>query len=230
MILNLGEEFVNYEGKDNDGHNMLLFSSVGCGYGLNPDFIKILFDRGASVMARGNRGESCLHLALQLVRCPEKSSEKDSLLLLVKAGADVYATDYSGMSVSYVAINSSDWKRGFNLGAYRRDLWDEVLTECGYDPASVHGRVQELEEVSDSDERESMIEEQDYKMDRQDFKDTENTSVIITKDAKIQYTSSSPVGDGLQLPGVMEETLDANIWSQTDLCRKTASMVDFYRQ
>lgn len=61
-----------------------------------------------------------------------------------------------------------------------------------------------------------MIEEQDSEMEGQNFKDTENTCDIIMEDDNIQYTSSSPVEDGLQLPGMMEETLDADIWSQTD--------------
>lgn len=144
-------------------------------------------------------------------------------MLLVKAGARVYATDYHGMSVSDVANTSDSVDRRKNLGIHRRDLCDEVLTECGYDPAAVQGQFQELEkvytikeEVSDSDERESMIEEQDSEMDGQDFKDTENNCGIIMEDDNIQYPSSNPVGDGLQLPGVMEETLDADIWSQKD--------------
>lgn len=236
MILNLGGEFVNYEGKVKYGRTMLLYSSQGFGQGLNPRCIKILLDRGASVMARNNWGETCLHLALRSIRIPESSLEKDSVLLLVKAGADVYATDYHGISVSDVANTSDSVDRRKDLGTYRRDLWDEVLTECGFDPAAVHGQFQELEqvysikeevsdvkevsdgeeEVSDSDERESMIEEQDSEMDGQDSKDTENTCDIIMEDDNIQYNSSSPVEDGLQLPGVMEETLDADIWSQTD--------------
>lgn len=208
---------------------MLLYSSQGFGQGLNPDCIKILLDRGASVMARNNWGETYLHLALRSIRIPESSLEKDSLLLLVKAGADVYATDYHGISVSDVVNTSDSVDRRKDLGTYRRDLWDEVFTECGYDPAAVHGQFQELEQVysikeevsdikefSDSDERESMIEEQDSEMDGQDFKYTENTCDIIMEDDNIQYNSSSPVEDGLQLPRVMEETLDADIWSQTD--------------
>lgn len=63
-----------------------------------------------------------MHLALGSIRRPEKSSEKDSLLLLVKPGADVYATDYRGVSVSDVAKNSSSWGRRFKVGTYRRDL------------------------------------------------------------------------------------------------------------
>lgn len=36
------------------------------------------------------------------------------------------------------------------------------------------------------------------------------------EDANIQCNSSSPLGDGLKLPRVVEEMLDTNIWSQTD--------------
>lgn len=225
MILNLGGEFINYEGRDKYGRTMLLYSSQGVGYSLNPHCIKILLDRGASVTARNNYGETCLHLALEWIRFPVNTSEKDSILLLVKAGADVYATDYSGISVSDVANISTFSDRKRNRGTYRIDLWDEVFTECGYDPAAVHGQDQELEEVSDSEEEvfdseegvsdsvehESMIDEQDCEMDGQDFKNTESTCVIIMEDANIQCNNSSPIEDGLKLSGVMEETLDANI-------------------
>lgn len=232
MILNLGGEFVNYEGRDKYGQTLLLYSSMGFGYGLQPHCIKMLLDHGASVTATNNFGETCLHLALDWLRFPEKTSEKDSLLLLVKAGADVYATDYSGISVSDVAN-----KRERIRGAYTRDLWNEVLTECGYDPTAVHERDQELEEVSDSGEEvfdseegvsgseegvsdsvkhESMIEEQDCELDGQDFNDPESTCGIIMEAADIQCNNSSPVENGLLLPGVMKETLDANIWRQTD--------------
>lgn len=122
MILNLGGEFVNYEGKVKYGRTMLLYSSQGFGQGLYPDCIKILLDRGASVMARNNWGETYLHLALRSIRIPESSLEKDSLLLLVKAGADVYATDYHGISVSDVVNTSDSVDRRKDLGTYRRDL------------------------------------------------------------------------------------------------------------
>lgn len=232
MILNLGGEFINYEGRDKYGQTMLLHSSLGLGHTLSPHCIKMLLDHGASVTARNNAGETCLHLALDGILFPVETSEKDSLLLLVKAGADVYATDYSGISVSDVANI-----RERNKGAYRRDLWDEVLTECGYDPTAVHERDQELEEASDSEEEvfdseegvsdceervsdsvkhESMIEEQDCELDGQDFNNTESTCGIIMEAADIQCHNSSPVENGSPLPGVMEETLDANIWSQTD--------------
>lgn len=172
MILNLGGEFINYEGKDKYGRTMLLFSSQSLEYALKPHFIKVLLDRGASVMARNIFGQTCLHLVLESIRFPEINSDKVSVSLLVKAGADVYAKDKNGMSVSDVAYTPFFVGRSYNLGTYRRHLWDEILTECGYDPAAFHGQFQELEEVFDSeeefsgsDEREWMIEEQDCEMD-----------------------------------------------------------------
>lgn len=133
MILNLGGEFINYECEDEIGQTMLLRCSVGNGYGLNPYNIKLLIDRGANLMARDPKGDTCLHLALESVRNPRRVSEKASLLFMVKAGADVYAVNDKGISVSDVAYTFNKRDQYKNLGTYRGDLWDEVLTECGYD-------------------------------------------------------------------------------------------------
>lgn len=201
MILNLGGEFINYEGRNKNGETLLLLSSLGLASGLQSPFIKMLLDHGASVKARDNLGKTCLHLALSSLRNPEKTSEKDSLLLLVKAGADVYATDYSGISVSN---QTSHWP---DISAYRRNLWDEVLTECGYDPTTVREQYQDLEVVSDSEEEvfnseegvsasvehESMIGEQDCELDGQDFSNPESTRGIIMEVADIQRKNSSPI-------------------------------------
>lgn len=84
---------------------------MGYGHGLNPGFMKILLDRGASVMARNIWEGPFLHLAFQSICCLEKSSENDSLLLLVKAKADVNATDFNRSSVSDLAIYLDDWDK-----------------------------------------------------------------------------------------------------------------------
>lgn len=102
MILKLGGEFINYEGRNKNGETLLQLSSKGLGPGLQPHLIKTLLDHKASVTARNNFEETCLHLALKNLRNPGDISEQDSLLLLVKAGADFYATDYRGISVSDV--------------------------------------------------------------------------------------------------------------------------------
>lgn len=228
MILNLGGEFINLECKDERGRTMLLRCSRGLGYCLGSDSIKLLIDRGANVMARDFWGDTCLHLALDSVRCPGRGpkgvSEKRSLLLMVKAGADVYATNNKGMSVSDVAYISNHFNHSYNLGIYRGELWDEVLTECGYDAACFredfqrrfgHVRVQELGEASDSDERESMSEEQDSEIDGHDSDNTEKPCHVPMEDAFVQYDSSTPPGDGLNLSGI-EEIFGANVWSETD--------------
>ena len=51
---------------------------------------------------------------------------------MVRKGADVRAVDYSGMSISDVAYNASYWDEKCDLGGYRGDLWDAVLSECGH--------------------------------------------------------------------------------------------------
>lgn len=229
MILNLGGEFTDCEGRDKHGQPMLLYSSQDVGYGLEPHCIEMLLDHGASVTARTNFGETCLHLFLDWLRFPVETSEKHSLLLLVKAGADVYATDHCGISVSDVAN-----RRKRNRYAYKRDLWDEILTECSHDFTAIHERHQELKEVSDSEEEafdneervpdsefgvsdsvkhESMMEEQDCELDGEEFDNPESICGIIVEAADIQCNNLSPVENGSPLPGVMEQTLHANIWS-----------------
>ena len=143
----MGNEFINYEAKNRYGQTVLLRCSNGCGYGLNAPCIRLLIDHGASVMAKDNCGRTCLHYALDSLRNPSQVSEKESLLLLVKAGADVYAVDDNGISVSDVTYTRSDYDKMFNLGTYRGDLWDEVLTECGYDATLYRGNFRSREDV-----------------------------------------------------------------------------------
>ncbi|KAH0842540.1 hypothetical protein FOPE_07696 [Fonsecaea pedrosoi] len=61
---------------------------------------------------------------------------KDVLMLLVTAGADVFAVNRSGESVSDVAI-----KLGYSAE------WKETLQECGYDVSNVLNHSDEHDEV-----------------------------------------------------------------------------------
>lgn len=210
MILNLGGEFINYEGEEVDGETMLLLCARGFGRGPNSHTIKLLLDRGARVTARDSEGWTCLHYALDSIRDPGNVSEKGSLLLMIKAGADVYATDHYGKSVSDVAYNSHLYDKIFNLGTYRGDLWDEVLTECGYDaawfreefrrredsrrrhPAYYHRLVQELRQAFNIDERNPTTEEQNPEIGGQDLGNNEESSNVVMRDAGIYRNSSSP--------------------------------------
>lgn len=224
MFLNLGGEFINFECRDSWGKTMLLRCSVGNGYGLNPYNIKLLIDRGANVMARDIEGNTCLHLAIKSVRSRGRVLDKTSLLFMVKAGADVYATNHYGYSVSDIAYTSIGTYRSSNLGTYVGDLWDEVLTECGYDAARFREDfrrrhpdelAQELGQASDSDERELMSQEQDSEIAGHDSDNTEKPCHVPMEDAYFQCNSSSPPGDGLNLSGI-EEIFGANVWSQMD--------------
>jgi hypothetical protein len=51
---------------------------------------------------------------------------KDILMCMVTAGADVFASNDKGQTVSQVACENG-----------KVDLWREVLGECGYDPDEV---------------------------------------------------------------------------------------------
>ncbi len=180
----MGAEFIDLEEKDEYGRTSLLICSTGFGYGVNPDCIKFLLDRGASVRAKDNDGWTCLHLIFRDRKHwsrdkPHyaqgrslKSSVRDSLMLLVEAGADIHARTNGGRCVFNAAYRSGT---GHEERLYRARFWEEVLTACGYDGARLYEEwhsqkfsdqsdVEEegdAEEVSDIDEESSIEEEGD---------------------------------------------------------------------
>ncbi len=94
----------------------------------------LLIRRGADISSRNPRGETCLHLCLQremgVWRCSQALA---ALVYLVQCGADVFAIDNFGSSVSDVAYAHED-----NIDDYHRDssivgdVWDAALASCGY--------------------------------------------------------------------------------------------------
>lgn len=96
---------------------------------MNAHCIKSLLDRGANVRAKDNYKSTCLHLALESCRGVRPIC-KDTLLLLVQAGADVYATDKDFNSVSDIAYCGSPYYKDIS---YAGHVWEYVLTACGYD-------------------------------------------------------------------------------------------------
>ncbi|KIW82883.1 hypothetical protein Z517_02126 [Fonsecaea pedrosoi CBS 271.37] len=103
---------------------------------------------GADPYFRNGRGESYLRQILvarakysgtmyeSLVTKAHDGQLKDVLMLLVTAGADVFAVNRSGESVSDVAI-----KLGYSVE------WKETLEECGYDVSNVLNHSDEHDEV-----------------------------------------------------------------------------------
>ncbi len=88
---------------------------------------------------------------------------REALILLVKWGADVYARDDSGRTVSQIACcRKTRWfdrscldrrheGRFFNRDLRLKEIWMDVLSECGYDPEEVISASVRVEERSDSD-------------------------------------------------------------------------------
>lgn len=131
MILDLGGEFIDMEEKNRYGDTLLMDYTIDRGFDTNHHCVKILLDRGASVKATDTNGGTCLHRVF--CNPPGTGSKKESLMLLIQANADIHATDNYGVSVSDVAYNGDDIKNKiWNIpSTYRRDIWEEALTECG---------------------------------------------------------------------------------------------------
>ena len=101
--------------------------------------LTLLLRRGATVHDRSARcrGETCLHSCLAFSGILKGNSYfigniRDGLVYLIQQGADVRAKDDIGVSVSDVAYGVDTRKLTFR-SRIREDVWDCVLTICGYD-------------------------------------------------------------------------------------------------
>ena len=92
----------------------------------------------------------------------------ETLIFLVEAGADVYARDDLGRTVSQLACcrrtkwynspcvdNQYPTRRG-NHDLRLKEIWIEVLSACGYDPEEVISASVRAEELSDGDSDSSL--------------------------------------------------------------------------
>ncbi|KAJ2979072.1 hypothetical protein NUW58_g7299 [Xylaria curta] len=104
--------------------------------------IKLLLDRGSRVDEIDPRGSTCLHLFFRSrLKPPSKENWLDALIYTIRKGADVYAADGTGITVSQMAyaqsncrdINYPGYDDKYSFGSYRGDLWDAALNASGYD-------------------------------------------------------------------------------------------------
>ena len=112
---------------------------------------------------------SCLHFALcgGVYEGPEGLT--NVLILLIEAGADIYAKDQSGDSASDIACTAAkrwcdgtakQWCDGSISGfLYRhnydlrlKEIWVNALTACGYNAEEVISSSMRIEELSDTDD------------------------------------------------------------------------------
>ncbi|KAK3986778.1 hypothetical protein QBC44DRAFT_361321 [Cladorrhinum sp. PSN332] len=136
--------------RDGLGQTPLLLACANWTYGSSEKVLPFLIsERGANVTDADYNGRGCLHLCLQdwppcfdfssylpwtLLEVAQK--EASALIFLIQKGANVYAKDDKGRSVSHMVYSQS---RFDTTGSYRRDLWDFVLIVCGYEPFEVRG-------------------------------------------------------------------------------------------
>ena len=150
-LIDLGKPFVSLESIDDnlpiETVPLLLLAYVhsqnfDANYQM-PDKVGLLLTRGANVKARSARGKTCLHRVFSKhlhhdrdCWCLDGSllwrhqcRTKDIVILMITAGADVWAVDEYGQSVSDIAISSG-----------QQTLWTEALKYCGIDIKGVLAR------------------------------------------------------------------------------------------
>ena len=133
--------------------------------------------------------DGCLHGVLQgtFRGCQRELTE--ALILLVKAGADVYARDNSGRTVSEIACckrtkwyysswrDSKCYKRRVNHDLRLKEIWMEVLSVCGYDPEEVISASVRLGELSDSNIESSSDLDEDTSSVASDYSEGDDDSM-----------------------------------------------------
>ena len=106
--------------------------------------------------------DGCLHSAILGSQYADLNEMKAVLILLIRGGADMYARDRHGHSVSDIACS-----RGIKFGGpprwYRcnhdlplRKIWMEALNACGYDAEEVISTTTRMEELSDTDDESTL--------------------------------------------------------------------------
>ncbi|KAJ4303059.1 hypothetical protein N0V90_001950 [Kalmusia sp. IMI 367209] len=94
--------------------------------------------RGADVNARTSCAENCLSIALLSLDMDifveqdiVVEQDIDIMILLIERGADIFARDISGRSIfdQVYECHHDGW---YSFGGYKGDLWDAVLSRCGY--------------------------------------------------------------------------------------------------
>ncbi|EEU33609.1 uncharacterized protein NECHADRAFT_89312 [Fusarium vanettenii 77-13-4] len=97
----------------------------------------LLVRSGANPNATNSLGQTCLHLCIQYAHPQMDGYLRRAMVELIQCGADVYAKDHIGRSLTELAFYCSG-SEGL-LGTYPADLWSCSLVACGYD---VFGNIQ----------------------------------------------------------------------------------------
>lgn len=139
---------MNLEQRDLEGCTLLLQALSVLTGKEDPRIIALLLERGANVHARNIYRQDCLSIFVcrrKNSRSLERSSvlkDKQVLLLLIQAVADVYARCgfLNRISVSGLAYGTENDPFPSRVGSYSGDLWNSVLSESGHDLAEFRAR------------------------------------------------------------------------------------------
>ncbi|KAI0965926.1 hypothetical protein F4678DRAFT_467066 [Xylaria arbuscula] len=105
------------------------------------EWVENFIEQGCRLEDRCSIG-TCLHMFFRsLIHRPSEIGWQKALIRLVDGGANVYAVDDWGKSVSEIAYATLVCAELTNndLGSYRGDLWDSVLLACNYNIADFRG-------------------------------------------------------------------------------------------
>ena len=112
--------------------------------------------------------DGCLHSAILGSPYADRDETKAALILLIREGADVYARDCQGRSVSDIActkrtrISYTLHQYGYNHDLLLRKIWMEALSECGYDAEEVISTTTRVEELCDDDGEINSAQHEEY--------------------------------------------------------------------
>jgi hypothetical protein len=118
-----------------------------CRYDFDLEFLSFLLDQGANTPDQDTSGRSCLHLCVLLVDISPSTNILACLKLLLSKGANPFAVDNDGHSVSHYAYKMDGYVGKYNLKGYRGDFWDAALAQSGID---LHQTRQSYLRVPDS--------------------------------------------------------------------------------
>jgi hypothetical protein len=113
----------------------VLLQFLSAGYELDASIFEMFLAKSPDLSARDCNGNTCLHKLLQSAN--GTMSDFKILVSLIRAGADVFAVNFNGKSVSDAAYFDHNLRRGRNM----KYMWEAALTVCGYDIAQFNGGV-----------------------------------------------------------------------------------------
>ncbi|KAJ9602490.1 hypothetical protein H2200_013033 [Cladophialophora chaetospira] len=134
LILDNPIPFVELEARDIDGNTPLLRAADFAATRSDSwRILNSLLTSGANIYARSLNDANCIQVLVRnLFDFPGADrylEVQTCLVLLIQAGADVHAFDEKGISIFDIAYRDCPGL----CSAYLGDIWDSVLSICGYD-------------------------------------------------------------------------------------------------